>query len=414
MIKEVKLLDHQYEVLADTETKIIGMVSGFGGGKTYTMCRKAIQLAILNKGFTGIATEPTHDMLRNIFIPEMINALEEWGIKYKLNKAISTFLLYIDGIETKIICMSMENYERLVGINASWAVMDEVDTSKSDIAEKAYNKILGRIRTGNVRQLCIFSTPEGFSFLYKCFVKEIDKGNKRLIKARTLDNKYLPQDFIDTLKSQYPENLLQAYLNGEFVNLNSGTIYSYFNRETHHSNEDYKDRETIYVSQDFNYLGSISIVYVKRNGFDVAIDEIISNDTKSIIANIKNRYPDSHVCIYPDASGNAHKTSSSTTDIQMLRQAGFTVYVNNSNPSVRDRINITNNLFDKQKVKVNTNKCPKFTESLEQHSYDEKTGEPCKYSGGATVDDFTDGGTYYLAYEYPMTQKSFKVQVSTY
>ena len=414
MIKEVKLLDHQYEVLADTETKIIGTVSGFGGGKTYTMCRKAIQLAILNKGFTGIAREPTHDMLRNIFIPEMINALEEWGIKYKLNKAISTFLLYIDGIETKIICMSMENYERLVGINASWAVMDEVDTSKGDIAEKAYNKILGRIRTGNVRQLCIFSTPEGFSFLYKCFVKEIDKGSKRLIKARTLDNKYLPQDFIDTLKSQYPENLLQAYLNGEFVNLSSGTIYSYFNRETHHSNEDYKKGETIYISQDFNYLGCISIVYVKRNGFDVAIDEIISNDTKSIIANIKNRYPESHVCIYPDASGNAHKTSSSTTDIQMLRQAGFTVYVNNSNPSVRDRINITNNLFDKQKVKVNTNKCPKFTEALEQHSYDEKTGEPCKYSGGATVDDFTDGGTYYLAYEYPMTQKSFKVQVSTY
>lgn len=106
------------------------------------MCRKAIQLAILNKGFTGIATEPTHDMLRNIFIPEMIIALEEWGIKYKLNKAVSTFFLYIDGIETKIICMSMENYERLVGINASWAVMDEVDTSKSDIAEKAYNKIL--------------------------------------------------------------------------------------------------------------------------------------------------------------------------------------------------------------------------------------------------------------------------------
>ena len=308
----------------------------------------------------------------------------------------------------------MENYERLVGINASWAVMDEVDTSKGDIAEKAYNKILGRIRTGNVRQLCIFSTPEGFSFCWKCFVKDINKGSKRLIKARTLDNKYLPQDFIDTLKSQYPENLLQAYLNGEFVNLSSGTIYSYFNRETHHSNEDYKKGETIYVSQDFNYLGCISIVYVKRNGFDVAIDEIISNDTKSIIANIKNRYPDSHVCIYPDASGNAHKTSSSTTDIQMLRQAGFTVYVNNSNPSVRDRINITNNLFDKQKVKVNTTKCPKFTESLEQHSYDEKTGEPCKYSGGATVDDFTDGGTYYLAYEYPMTQKSFKVQVSTY
>ena len=413
MTKEIKLLNHQYEVLADTTTKIIGLVGGYGNGKTYTACRKAIQLSFLNAGCVGIITEPTYPMLRDIFIPEMKTALNEWGIKYKFNSSNSIFLLDINGQETKLICMSMENVERLVGINAAFIICDEFDTSKEEIAYKAYNKLLGRLRAGSVRQFVITTTPEGFSSAYRIFVKEAS-SEKRLIKAKTSDNKYLPQDFIDTLKSQYPENLLQAYLNGEFVNLNSGTIYSYFNRETHHSNEDYKKGETIYVSQDFNYLGCISIVYVKRNGFDVAIDEIISNDTKSIIANIKNRYPDSHVCIYPDASGNAHKTSSSTTDIQMLRQAGFTVYVNNSNPSVRDRINITNNLFDKQKVKVNTNKCPKFTEALEQHSYDEKTGEPCKYSGGATVDDFTDGGTYYLAYEYPMTQKSFKVQVSTY
>lgn len=413
MTKEIKLLNHQYEVLADTTTKILGLIGGYGNGKTYTACRKAIQLSFLNAGCVGIITEPTYPMLRDIFIPEMKTALNEWGIKYKFNSSNSIFLLDINGQETKLICMSMENVERLVGINAAFIICDEFDTSKEEIAYKAYNKLLGRLRAGSVRQFVITTTPEGFRATYRIFIKEAS-SEKRLIKAKTSDNKYLPQDFIDTLKSQYPENLLQAYLNGEFVNLNSGTIYSYFNRETHHSSEDYKKGETIYISQDFNYLGCISIVYVKRNGFDVAIDEIISNDTKSIIANIKNRYPDSHICIYPDASGNAHKTSSSTTDIQMLRQAGFTVYVNNSNPSVRDRINITNNLFDKQKVKVNTNKCPKFTESLEQHSYDEKTGEPCKYSGGATVDDFTDGGTYYLAYEYPMTQKSFKVQVSTY
>lgn len=413
MIKEIKLLNHQYEILADTTTKILGLVGGYGNGKTYTACRKAIQLSFLNAGCVGIVTEPTYPMLRDIFIPEMKIALEEWGVKYKFNASNSIFLLDINGQETKILCMSMENVDRLVGINASFIICDEFDTSKEEIAYKAYNKLLGRLRAGNVRQFIITTTPEGFRATYRIFIKE-PSNEKRLIKAKTTDNKHLPLDFIETLKTQYPDNLLQAYLNGEFVNLNSGTIYSYFNRETHHSNEDYKDRETIYVSQDLNYLGCISIVYVKRNGFDVAIDEIISNDTKSIIANIKNRYPDSHVCIYPDASGNAHKTSSSTTDIQMLRQAGFTVYVNNKNPSVRDRINITNNLFDKQKVKVNINKCPKFTEALEQHSYDEKTGEPCKYSGGATVDDFTDGGTYYLAYEYPMVEKSFKVKVSTY
>lgn len=30
MAKEIKLLNHQYEVLADTSTKIIGLVGGYG------------------------------------------------------------------------------------------------------------------------------------------------------------------------------------------------------------------------------------------------------------------------------------------------------------------------------------------------------------------------------------------------
>lgn len=369
------------------------------------MCRKAIQLAILNKGFTGIATEPTHDMLRNIFIPEMIIALEEWGIKYKLNKAISTFFLYIDGIETKIICMSMENYERLVGINASWAVMDEVDTSKSDIAEKAYNKILGRIRTGNVRQLCIFSTPEGFSFCWKCFVKDIDKGSKRLIKARTFDNKYLPQDFIETLRKQYPANLLEAYLNGEFVNLSSANVYSYFNRETHHSNVEATENETLFIGQDFNYNSCVSIIFVRRENQFIAVDEIISKDTKSVVDNLKYQYPNNYKIIYPDASGKNNKTSAAETDIAILRNAGFTVYVNNSNPYVKDRVNITNNCFDKKKVLVNTNRCKRLTESLEQQAYDIRTGEPEKSNDHPSKDDFNDAFSYFLAYEFPITQR---------
>ena len=30
MVKEVKLLNHQYEMLADTETKVLGLISGYG------------------------------------------------------------------------------------------------------------------------------------------------------------------------------------------------------------------------------------------------------------------------------------------------------------------------------------------------------------------------------------------------
>ena len=411
MTKEVKLLNHQYEVLADTETKIIGLVGGYGNGKTYTACRKAIQLSFLNAGFTGIITEPTYPMLRDIFIPEMKQALEEWGIKYKFNASNSIFLLDINGKETKLICMSMENVERLVGINAAFVICDEFDTSKPEIAYKAYNKLLGRLRAGNVRQFIITTTPEGFRATYRIFVEE-KADNKRLIKAKTSDNKYLPPDFIETLEQQYPPNLLKAYLEGEFINLTSGTIFNYFDRKRHNTDIIENNTEALYISQDFNVGGCISTVYVKRliNGIVklIQVYEIESYDTKAIITNIKHTYPNRVINMYPDASSASRKTSASETDLQMLRGAGFNVFVNGRNPSVRDRIVITNNCFDKDIVLVNVNRCPKTAKAYEQHSYDEK-GQPMKFKGAGTVDDFTDAATYILAYLFPIGHKLQKI-----
>ncbi len=411
MTKEVKLLNHQYEVLADTETKIIGLVGGYGNGKTYTACRKAIQLSFLNAGFTGIITEPTYPMLRDIFIPEMKQALEEWGIKYKFNASNSIFLLDINGKETKLICMSMENVERLVGINAAFVICDEFDTSKPEIAYKAYNKLLGRLRSGNVRQFIITTTPEGFRATYRIFVEE-KADNKRLIKAKTSDNKYLPPDFIETLEQQYPPNLLKAYLDGEFINLTSGTIFDYFDRKRHNTDIIENDSEALYISQDFNIGCCVSTVYVKRliNGIVklIQVYEIESYDTKAIITNIKHTYPNRVINMYPDASSKHRETSASETDLQMLRGAGFNVFVNGRNPSVRDRIVITNNCFDKDIVLVNVNRCPKTAKAYEQHSYDEK-GQPMKFNGAGTVDDFTDAATYILAYLFPIGHKIQKI-----
>ena len=401
---QVKLLSHQYELLADTTTKILGLISGYGGGKTFAACRKAIQLSFLNAGFTGIVTEPTFPMLRDIFIPEMKTALEEWGIKYKFNASNSIFLLDINGVETKILCMSMENVERLVGINAAWIISDEFDTTKAELSYKAYTKLLGRLRAGNVRQFIIVTTPEGYSSAYRIFITEKD-DSKRLIKAKTSDNKYLPLDFIETLRKQYPANLLEAYLNGEFVNLSSANVYSYFNRETHHSNIEATENETLFIGQDFNYNSCVSIIFVRRENQFIAVDEIISKDTKSVVDNLKYQYQNNYKIIYPDASGKNNKTSAAETDIAILRNAGFTVYVNNSNPYVKDRVNIVNNCFDKMKVLVNTNRCKRLTESLEQQAYDIRTGEPEKSNDHPSKDDFCDSFGYLLSYEFPITQR---------
>lgn len=410
-VKEVSLLNHQFEILSDTTTKIMGLVGGYGNGKTYTACRKSIQLATLNIGYTGIVTEPTFPMLRDIFIPEMKQALEEWGIRYKFNASSFIFTLYIGDKESKILCMSLENYERIVGINAAWIICDEFDTSKMEIAIKGFQKLLGRLRVGNVRQFVIFTTPEGFKATYKIFIEDND-GSRKIIKAKTSDNKYLPSDFIDTLKEQYPEALLKAYLEGEFVNLTSGTIYSYFNRDKHHSDEVENEYEQLIIGQDFNVGGCISIVYIKRGNTYIAVNEYSSYDTRAVIQTIKQNYPNRSLAFYPDASGNNRKTTSDS-DIAMIRQEGFMVYVNSTNPAVKDRINATNNAFEKGLLKVNTKRCPQLTKAFEQHSYTEK-GEPEKFNTAGSVDDYTDSGTYPIAYLMPVVKPYSRARMTGY
>lgn len=403
-MSEFKLLNHQFELFADTTTKIIGLVSGYGGGKTYAAARKAIQLAYLNAGEVGIVTEPNYPMLRDIFIPELKSALEEWGVNYKFNAADSIFFLTIEGKETKIICKSMENYERLVGINAAWIICDEFDTSKMELAYKAYQKLLGRLRAGNVRQFIITTTPEGFKATYKIFVQE-GGDNKRLIQARTEDNKYLPLDFVETLKAQYPPNLLEAYLNGKFINLASGTVYSYFNRRTHHSNEEAKENDTLFIGQDFNVGGCVSTIHVIRGDKVIRVDEIESKDTFTIPTNIRKRYPTNKIVMFPDASGKSERSNATKSDIQILRDAGFIIEAPQANGRIIDRVNAVNGLLSHGRYLINTNKCPKGTEALEQQVFD-KNGDPEKFTGAGTIDDYNDSFSYYIVRRFPLTKNT--------
>lgn len=155
------------------------------------------------------------------------------------------------------------------------------------------------------------------------------------------------------------------------------------------------------IGQDFNIDGCVSIVCIERGDNVIAVDEIISYDTKAVIENIKSKYPKHYIEIYPDASGDNRKTNASETDIAMLRQCGFMVYSNSANPSIKDRVNTVNNLFDKKKLLVNINKCPRLTEALEQQAYDER-GEPEKSHTHPASDDFNDALGYMCAYRFPI------------
>lgn len=403
MRKALKLLPHQYALMQDDYTKILGMTAGYGSGKTYTAARKAVDLAIKNAGHDGIITEPNFPLLTQILIPELKTALDFYNLEYEYKAGESIFYVKINGLETRIIAKSQEGYERLIGINAAWVIMDEFDTGRDGYM--AYIKLLGRIRVGNVRQMVIVSTPEGYKAMYRIFIEENDE-NKRLIKAKTTDNYHLPQDYIDTMRSQYPPELIDAYLNGEFTNLTSGTVYTQFDRTLNDTAMEDDMMSDIHIGIDFNVSAMSAIVHLVKDQKAYAIAEYVDLfDTPELVEVLSEVYRGRNVICYPDAAGNARKSvNASTSDLNLLKQAGFRVRANTKNPAIMDRVNGMNSLFNNaeghRRYFVNTNLCPKYTKALEQQAYDEATKMPDKKSGHDNKG--IDAAGYFTSFMFPV------------
>ena len=65
------LLPAQREFVADESHRIVGYIGGFGSGKSYALCAKAIWLGLSNPGTTAMVAEPSFPMIRTVFIPAM-------------------------------------------------------------------------------------------------------------------------------------------------------------------------------------------------------------------------------------------------------------------------------------------------------------------------------------------------------
>ena len=121
---------------------------------------------------------------------------------------------------------------------------------------------------------------------------------------------------------------------------------------------------------------------------------------------INERFAGHEIVVIPDAAGQAKSSkNSSESDHQILREHGLRVEVNTTNPAIKDRINATNALIlngeGERALLVNTNKCPRFTEALEQQVYDD-FGMPDKKSGH---DHVSDAGTYPLVKRFPIIKR---------
>lgn len=384
------LLPVQRDFVCDFDHRYSLYVGGLGAGKSYASVVKAILLAFRSQGEQHIYLEPTFPMINQVALPTWVKVLDRYNIPYSFRRAPTPEItLKLPKGDTEVLLLPLLNYERLVGINAASLVIDEADTVKQEIAEAALVKLQGRVRVGNCPQICFASTPEGRKFIWNFFEKN-NTEDKALYRADTRENPFLQAGYVEDLLEKYPPHLVAAYVRGEFVNLETATVFAEYDRMQHKSSIFHAEAgEVILIGADFN-VGKCSSVYaVMRNSPAGQIlnvfDEYIARDTFALAEHIKRKYA-AHLArnmliIYPDSSGSHASTSSTMSDHDILREIGAKVIAERRNPPVAETVAHVNTCFHKKQILINDATCNNLVEVCENWGYD-ATLKPAK--GGRT------------------------------
>lgn len=406
-----KLMEHQREFVMDDKTPIQGFVGGYRSGKSEALTWKALRCATeVFPGEHGVIISPIAGMNQRNIVPILKRILPTTGLEYDAERLNNNYVDYIEfkvGKKTSRIWLnvSAENYTRMNGMSLAWGGMDEADLCRNaEIGYNAFTELGNRLSEApNAIQFAV-STPEGFAFMYRRFVEEASEMTK-IWHVKMTDNFLLPKNYVASRLANIPKSKHSAYINGEFANIYTSIVYQDFDRFDNHSDYTVADNPRgapLHIGMDFNVDNMAAVVHICKDNRPYAVDEIIGlKDTRAMCNEIKRRYPNTQIYVYPDASGKNRNAAGIDTSHAILREYGFKLMVNGSNPAVGDRINSMNAMFcnsaGERRYKVNTHTCKQYTKSLERQAW--VKGEPDKSNN---VDHPLDAGGYYIHYAFPV------------
>jgi len=392
-------------------------------GKSYANAVKAIYLAALNVGHDGLIISPQHKNNRRTIIPELKKQLANMHIPYSFRwTPTPEFEIRFKNGISKIYLDTAENVSGLVGLNLAWVGVDEADILKHDDMEDLFDELISRIRAINAPNIQIYftSTPEGHKWIYQFFIADMEDPKKRdqkletkrvLYRAETDDNPFLPAGYADRMRENLPPHKQRAYIHGEFVPMDTAIVYDAYDRQLNFTDktiETIKPSQILHIGVDFNIDQTCGIVSVIEDGIVFTIDEIVqAHNTDDLITQIKQRYPNRALFIYPDSSGKNQSTNASQTDIFKLQRAfgRARVCFHSKNPFIKDRVDGVNAMFyngSKRRIFINPDTCPTLVSSLTRQTYD-KSGNPDKSNN---VDHPLDAFGYFIWFRFPIRGKA--------
>lgn len=364
----------------ESAARFKGFSGPIGSGKSQALCQEAIRLSYMNPGRMGLLGAPTYPMLRDATQAALFEILESNQIPFEHNKAENTLLM--KDSRSRILFRPVDEFERLRGTNLAWFGLDELTYTQ----EAAWLRLEGRLRDPKAQRLCGFAvwTPKGFDWVYRKFINEPVAGYEAVV-AKPFENQYLLAqipDFYDRLKASYDKGFYEQEVMGSYLNLLGGLVYTAFSREEHIREAKVSPSLPLYWTLDFNVDPMSSVVAQIFRGKVVALDEIVlrHGSTQEACQEFLKRFGGHRagVVIYGDASGYQQQTTGAS-DYQVIREY-FQTFSDiqpqyrapRANPSVRERINLTNAKLRSASGEIGLyvdRKCKELIKDFEQVAY---------------------------------------------
>jgi len=412
------ILPPQADLVADELNRFIGFVAGLGSGKTRAAVYKALALGCANPGLPGLFVEPVYAMVEDVAIAMFLEVFDEWGLvedtDYVLHRRPPQKLaVRLNDVDFEIWFRSSDQPRRLVGANVAWVILDEADDHK----EAAAKALAGRFRhpKAKVRQFVAVGTPESMGGWFQTWFETEPKAKTRLIRASTLQNHFLPADYVELNLGHLSDDEKRRYINGEFV-APGGRVYTCYDHRIHEEPCEDPTRGEPVMACDFGMgcmawiMGSVDGELVHFHGEQIleGTDTLVA--AKKAAAWWRDWFWTHHrvemtpeeaagqVSVYCDPAGGKFFGK---TDIAILREAGFQTFNRKTHPRIKDRINSVQMKLDARELLVDPDGCPYLVKCFRGHAYNPDTGMPTKAKpreGKKGLDHGVDAVGYLVEY----------------
>ena len=382
--------------MAGNRSRFIATVAGRRFGKTFLAVASLIRAAVKAPNQNVWYVAPTYSAAKEICWNMLIDAIPVEYIS-KTNETALTIRL-ING--SYIALKGAEKSSNLRGRALNHCVLDEY----SEMRPEVWYEVIRASLSDRQGSALFIGTPKGRNHFYDLWAKAKDGSDGwESFQYTTLDGGNVLPEEVESARNDLDERTFQQEYEAAFVTYSGRIYYSFSREDSVLACGD--DNGTLLIGMDFNVSPMSACIGIRKGGKLYIFDEIClyGSNTDEVVAEIKDRYPNRNIVVYPDPASRQRKSSAGgRTDLSILTNAGFSVKCKSSHAKVRDRINSVNSRLlssNGERHLFVSPKCKQTIKSLERQTYKEGTSIPNKDDG---YDHMCDALGYLVEFLFPV------------